>query len=173
MERRTLLQTAAVALTAGVAGCGGDGGDGSDGGDGATDTPTATATQTQTPEPTATATETQPPADDQTATPTETATGPQTQVVAVAPNRSLRFEPKSFTISVGETVRWEWKDGGHNVTPDEIPDASTWAGTTADDQYTYDAGYTHSHTFEVAGEYAYFCDPHRSTGMTGSFTVTE
>jgi len=38
---------------------------------------------------------------------------------------------------------------------------------------TYGSGHTHSHTFETAGEYSYRCVPHRTQGMTGSFTVTE
>ena len=175
MERRNVLRSVAAALAAGVAGCG-DGGDGDDG-DGATptETPTATATATETATETATATptETQTATATATDTPTATETGPQTQVVTVGANGSLRFRPSSFTIAVGDTVRWEWKGDNHNVTPNETPDASTWQGTTAEGPYTYDAGHTHSHTFEVAGEYTYYCDPHRSAGMTGSFTVTE
>ncbi|WP_346430010.1 plastocyanin/azurin family copper-binding protein [Haloarcula regularis] len=41
------------------------------------------------------------------------------------------------------------------------------------DSQIFDTGHTYAYTFEVPGEYAYFCRPHRSLGMTGSFTVTE
>ncbi|MFB6192107.1 MAG: plastocyanin/azurin family copper-binding protein [Haloarculaceae archaeon] len=94
------------------------------------------------------------------------------QVVAVGPEGSLRFDPERFEITVGDTVKWVWESGGHNVspTPGEQPAASDWAGDDAD---TYDEGHTHAHTFTAAGGYDYHCDPHRSLGMTGSFTVAE
>ncbi|MFC7133552.1 MULTISPECIES: plastocyanin/azurin family copper-binding protein [Salinibaculum] len=185
MHRRQVLRTAAAALAAGIAGCGGgDGGDTPTDGTTATETttatptgtPTVTASPTETGTPTAGATPTETPSETATetpaATPTATATGPQTQLVTVGAD-GLRFRPESFTIAVGDTVRWEWRGDNHNVTPNEIPSASSWQGTTADDQYVYDAGHVYEHTFEVAGEYTYYCDPHRSAGMTGSFTVTE
>ena len=183
MHRRQVLRTAAVALAATVAGCGdGDGGDTPTDEPTATETTTATATATDTgtatasPTETAGATPTETPSDTATetpaATPTATETGPQTQLVTVGAD-GLRFRPESFTIAVGDTVRWEWRGDDHNVTPNEIPSASSWQGTTADDQYVYDAGHVYEHTFSVAGEYTYYCDPHRSAGMTGSFTVTE
>lgn len=117
-------------------------------GDGATATPTDTATDSPTPEPTATA---------------EADT-----TVTVGPGGSLRFDPESFTVAAGETVRWEWDSAGHNVSPASQPDGASWSGL---DESTYDAGTTHAYTFEVAGEYTYHCDPHQSSGMTGSFTV--
>lgn len=51
------------------------------------------------------------------------------------------------------------------------PEDSTWSGTPGGDGTTYDTGYVYEYTFEVAGEYEYYCAPHRSLGMTGSFTV--
>jgi plastocyanin len=161
MNRRRMLETVTVALSAGIAGCGGGDEEGTDT-PASTETPTATGTATEA----TTATETA------TATATGTATGPRTQVVAVG-SGGLNFAPESVTVAVGEAVRWEWEGNNHNVTPDDVPAESSWRGTTDDDQYTYDAGHTHSHTFEVAGEYTYYCDPHRGAGMTGTVTVTE
>lgn len=190
MHRRDVLRSGVGLAVLALAGCSGDEGEDSPADTQtaaptetqtatttatATETPTATATETPTATPTETTTET--PAstatETGTATPTETATGPQATVVTVAPDGALRFSPESVTVSVGDTVRWEWAAGGHNVVPDQIPAESSWAGTTDDEGYTYDAGYTHSHTFEVAGEYSYYCDPHQSVGMVGSVTVEE
>lgn len=103
-------------------------------------------------------------------TPEETTESGPAQVVAVAPD-GLVFDPDSFTVSVGDTVRWEWREGGHNVVPDEIPDGSDWTGSEGAPSETLSEGATHSHTFETAGEYSYYCNPHRGLGMTGSFTV--
>ena len=53
------------------------------------------------------------------------------------------------------------------------PAGSDWSGTEGGDGGTYRSGHTHGHTFEVAGEYSYYCAPHQSAGVVGSFTVTE
>ncbi|MFC7193430.1 plastocyanin/azurin family copper-binding protein [Halosimplex aquaticum] len=74
---------------------------------------------------------------------------------------------------VGETVVWVWHSSGHNVRPESTPSGSDFSGTAGGDDRLYDEGHTLSHTFEVAGEYEYYCNPHRSAGMTGSFTVAE
>jgi len=132
----------------------GDGGDADE--DGGTGTTPAETTPTETPSP----------------TPTETPAS-ATQVVEVGAGDGFRFAPESFEIAVGETVRWVWEVGGHNVTPDETPGGADWSGTPGGDSETYDAGHEYAHTFEAAGEYTYYCAPHRSVGMTGSFTVTE
>ncbi|MFC7176916.1 plastocyanin/azurin family copper-binding protein [Halosegnis marinus] len=116
----------------------------------------------------ATATETATETETPTATEEPTATPEADLVVTVAPDGALRFDPAEFTVSAGETVRWEWDGAGHNVSPERQPSGASWPGR---DETTYGSGTTHSYTFEVPGEYAYHCDPHRSVGMTGSFTV--
>ena len=152
MDRRTFLRRVAPVGAVALAGCGGT--------DSAetepqTDTPTAsTATPTATP----TAEE----------TPTGTSTPDPDMTVAVAPGGSLRFDPETFTIAAGDTVQWVWEASGHNVTPGTVPSGSDWQGK-ADDLYS--SGTTYAYTFEVAGEYEYYCQPHRSSGMVGSFTV--
>ena len=152
MDRRRYLRSVAVAGTvAAFAGCMDDSGNGDDGngrGDGEdTSTPTDAGEDTATP----------PPDPDQ----------------RVAVGEGLNFDPESFEISVGETVLWEWVGNGHNVNYDDgdVPSGTDWEGTEGTG--TYGEGHVHFHTFEVAGQYDYHCVPHRSNGMTASFTVTE
>lgn len=196
MDRRTYLQTAVATLTLGLAGCGGDGGETTDPPDTTTiqnltltvgETPTdSMTTETTTEEPipaetttteaetttTTTAETTTTTTAETTAEPTPTAE-PADQEVVVAADGSFRFGPETFTISVGDTVRWVWESGGHNVTPNEVPDGSDWSGSPGAPAETLSGGSTYEHTFEVAGEYSYYCNPHRSLEMVGSFTVEE
>jgi len=198
MRRRHLLRTGAASLVACLAGCtGGDGGDTPD--PTPTDTPDDPATESPTPSPTPTDTATETPTvtavgspdetpttgqtPDGTPTPTGTPTATATstpsptpdvaRVVSVAADGEFRFDPGSFEIAAGETVRWTWAAGGHNVRATSTPSGSDWAGTPGGDGKTYGGDYTYEYTFDVAGEYDYVCIPHESLGMTGSFTVTE
>jgi len=169
MDRRQLLVTCGTVLTAGLAGCSGDG---DNGGDETTTEATATETATETDmdedmgSPTPTATETA------TSASMETTAEPA-QTVTVAPGGSLSFDPETFEVAVGDTVKWEWDAAGHNVKASSTPDGAEWTGTPGGDLDTFDGGHTYSYTFEVAGDYEYYCAPHQSAGMEGSFTVTE
>ena len=169
MERRRYLRGLAAAGVVSVAGCtsddseNGSGNGDSDGND--TDTPTATEGGMNTP------------TEADTNTPTETGaasteTPPSDPDQRVAVGDGLNFDPESFEISVGDTVLWEWVGSGHNVAYDEgnVPAETDWEG---DDDSLYREGHFHTHTFEVAGEYEYYCQPHQSSGMVGNFTVTE
>ncbi|SNZ03353.1 Copper binding protein, plastocyanin/azurin family [Natronoarchaeum philippinense] len=91
-------------------------------------------------------------------------------VVEVAPD-GFRFEPSTFEIERGDTVRWVWRASGHNVRVRSKPDESTWDGTPGSASDTYAEGNEHSHTFEATGDYEFFCAPHQTLGMEGSFTV--
>ncbi|ELZ29695.1 halocyanin-like protein [Halosimplex carlsbadense 2-9-1] len=190
MNRRRLLRLSGTALAAAVAGCGGDGAetDQPDGGDAtptasptptdepATDTPTPEATPTASPTPTdsaATPTGTPTASPTPIETPTPTATPRQAARVVAVADGELAFAPSAFEISTGETVVWVWHSNGHNVRPETTPSGSDFSGTAGDDGDRYDEGHELSFTFETPGEYAYYCSPHRSAGMTGSFTVTE
>jgi plastocyanin len=102
---------------------------------------------------------------------------------------SLVFNPDDATVPPGTTVVWENVGGiGHSVTAyeEDIPaDAEYFASGGFDDEGTarnsYAAGdpdsgdvgggATFEHTFEVEGEYGYFCVPHESAGMVASLTV--
>jgi plastocyanin len=160
MDRRRYLRAVALAGTAaGIAGCTGD--------DGPDSTSDPTGTETDGPASSPTATE----------TPTATATPepPSDPAQQVAVGDGLSFDPETFEIQVGETVLWEWVGPGHNVKYDEgdVPEGTGWTGTEGSRTTTYGEGHAHWHTFEVAGEYAYYCVPHQSSGMRGSFTVLE
>jgi len=92
-------------------------------------------------------------------------------VVEVAVDGTFRFGPETFTISAGETVQWVWRQSGHNVVPESTPEGSDWSGTPGAPDRTFSNGYTYAYIFEVPGDYEYFCNPHKSLGMVGSFTV--
>lgn len=172
MRRRRLLAVGATAFATALAGCtgdgggdgdaattaGGDGGGGIYGGGGAA----AETTETATGNDSATATDTG------NATAADTTTGATTEsgsgagdatVVTVGAGGQMRFDPEEVTVGVGETVRWEWAAGGHNVRPESQPADADWSGTPGGDGETYDSGYTHEFTFEVPGRYEYYCAP--------------
>jgi plastocyanin len=169
MNRRKLLATGASALAAALAGCSGDGG-GSDTTTADTTTSTAaTTTAATTTESTTASTTTN--SGDTTTTTAESGGSGSVTVVTVAPNGEYRFDPQTVTVPQGETVRWEWAGPGHNVRPGSQPADADWTGTPGGDGETYDEGYAYEFTFEVPGQYDYYCAPHRSIGMTGSVVV--
>ncbi|MFC7226239.1 plastocyanin/azurin family copper-binding protein [Salinirubellus salinus] len=145
-SRRRFLSRRAIAL-AGVmalAGCT-SGGNGNGGGD---DGPT--------------------PSDEPTATATDSGGSNADHTVVVGPAGSLVFDPAELAVAPGDTVQFSWESNFHTVTVESAPSASDWTGTGEE---TQDAGYTHTHTFEVTGTYDYYCNPHRGSGMVGSITV--
>lgn len=99
------------------------------------------------------------------------------------------FLPDAFETSVGETVTWKnTSTKAHTVTAYDtgLPEgASYFASGGYDSQEAavdawYDhfggrlnAGDTYSHTFEVPGEYTYYCIPHDAAGMVGTVTVLD
>ena len=170
MHRRRYLRLAAgTAAAGGLAGCTDEGDP--DGTATPTEAATGTDADTETTTPTEAATETGTPTDADTATPE----APDDPDQRVAVGDGLRFDPEAFEVAVGDTVLWEWVGAGHNVKYDDgdVPEGTDWEGTEGSRTTTYGEGHVHWHTFEVAGEYAYYCVPHRSSGMTGRFTVTE
>lgn len=102
---------------------------------------------------------------------------------------TVDFRPASLTVAVGDTVVWRnTSKQGHTVTAyeDGIPgDADYFATGGFDSQSAAENGWTSGtkgrlgsgeefeHTFEVPGDYGYFCIPHEPEGMVGSITVTE
>ena len=102
---------------------------------------------------------------------------------------SAFFRPAEFEISSGETV--VWRNTGnrkHTVTTyeDQIPDEADFFASGGFDseeaaregwmggfEGSIDAGQTFEVTFEIPGEYHYFCIPHEPEGMVGKIVVTE
>jgi plastocyanin len=99
--------------------------------------------------------------------------GGPTEEVIVGPGGSLVFEPAELTIAPGTTVNFVWESDNHNVVPESQPEGADWQGTEGAPEETYDTGYEYSHTFEMEGEYEYFCQPHKTAGMVGTITVQE
>ena len=178
MERRRYLRGLAAAGVVSVAGCTGNGNDPSSGDTGNGDDGESTATDadeesTDTDadgESTATDDDEESTATDSDGESTGAPPSNPDQRVAVGAN-GLNFEPEAFEISAGDTVLWEWEGSGHNIAVESQPSDADWPGE--DEEFGYSEGHTHSHTFEVAGGYEYFCEPHQTNGMEGSFTVTE
>lgn len=87
------------------------------------------------------------------------------------------WNPSSVTISAGDSVTWSNGGGFHNVcvlkpggSGDSCagnPDAEFRNGAPSSDW----SGYTNSFTFTTPGTYTFFCEAHKSLGMTGTITV--
>lgn len=82
------------------------------------------------------------------------------------------FEPGTETpleIPPGTTVRFVWETDSHNIVVESQPEGAEWEGHEPIEM----AGFETEHTFEVEGEYAFYCEPHRELGMEGSIVVSE
>ena len=77
---------------------------------------------------------------------------------------NYEFTPADLTIAPNTMVRWVNESSTfHTITPDGH---SEWTEGSVSD-----VGDTFTHVFTEAGTFPYYCDPHRSLGMTGSVTV--
>ena len=100
----------------------------------------------------------------------ETTTEPDGPVVDVGPSGQFRFAPgtnEPLTVEAGTTVTWVWQSNTHNVVVESQPDGADWSGHEPFE----DAGFSYEYTFEVPGEYHYYCQPHRSAGMVADVVV--
>ncbi len=78
--------------------------------------------------------------------------------------RDFAFSAPTITIDRGESVRWRNTTRNfHTVTPD--------GHQAFGERQTSTAGQTFETRFESTGRYRYFCEPHRSLGMTGEIIV--
>ncbi len=101
--------------------------------------------------------------------------------VTVKMTPQLRFEPAAVTITRGETITWaNASPMPHTTTSDPAKNpvkatrpelAQLPPGAEGWDSGLLSEGESFSHTFTVAGEYAYFCIPHIMSGMLGKITV--
>lgn len=104
-----------------------------------------------------------------------TASAQTTHDVNVGPG--FAFSPADITINVGDTVRWTWVSGFHNVESGvggshdgafRSGDATSVVGTTY--QVTFDSAFLAANP--MAGDvYNYYCVIHFGGGMVGSVTV--
>jgi plastocyanin len=74
--------------------------------------------------------------------------------------QGLRFHPATLTVNVGDTVTWEWRDGGieHNVTGTHFHSRTQGNGS-------FTVRFTHKGTF------SYHCTIHVHEGMVGKVIV--
>lgn len=102
----------------------------------------------------------------------------------------MAFEPETLTVEPGTTVVWKnTSSRGHTVTAYEnaIPGDAEYFATggfetqaaardawnTLGEDGIIGPGQTFSYTFEIPGQYDYFCIPHETEGMVGSVVVEE
>jgi plastocyanin len=86
-----------------------------------------------------------------------------TQIVTV---QNHVFTPSTFTINLGDTVKWTWINGSHTTTSLGIPSgAAAWNHSINTNNKTF------IYVPTVAGLYNYKCTPHQAIGMVGNFTV--
>jgi plastocyanin len=95
-----------------------------------------------------------------------------------ADNGMLVFQPAKITVKPGDTVEWVInKVPPHNVVFDDkqVPSQDkALAKSLSHPQLLMGPGDKFSTTFPKdaqAGDYTYFCAPHRSAGMVGTITV--
>lgn len=78
--------------------------------------------------------------------------------------RNFAFAAPTITIDRGTAVRWRNTTGTfHTVTPDGHQAFAA--------RQTNGAGQTFETQFDTPGRYRYYCEPHRSLGMTGEIIV--
>ncbi|MEH1827527.1 MAG: plastocyanin [Nostoc sp.] len=90
----------------------------------------------------------------------------------------LQFQPKKLTIKPGDSVEWvNNKLAPHNVVfdPSKNPNKdATLAQSLSHTKLLLNPGQTTTTTFPAdapAGNYTFYCTPHRGAGMVGTITV--
>ncbi|MBD2325594.1 plastocyanin [Alkalinema sp. FACHB-956] len=95
--------------------------------------------------------------------------------VKMGTTKGLVFEPAVANIKPGDTVTWEVGQlPPHNVQFDKVPGGDSALAASLSHKSLEGAGKTFSVTFPAdapAGEYSYFCMPHRGAGMVGRIVV--
>ena len=79
------------------------------------------------------------------------------------------YDPDELYVAPGTTVTFDWTSDGHNIVVDSKPEDSDWEGH----EPIENEGFSTEHTFEVLGDYEYYCSPHQSLGMEAVIHVTE
>jgi plastocyanin len=80
-------------------------------------------------------------------------------------NGMLQFVPNTLTVKEGDTVKWvNNKMSPHNVVFED-------SGLKSHKQLVFSPGESYETTFSSAGEYTYYCEPHRGAGMVGKIIV--
>lgn len=81
--------------------------------------------------------------------------------------QNYSFSPASISVTVGDTIKWQWLSGSHTTTSTTIPNgAATWDAPLNSSSSTF------FYRITVPGTYNYKCTPHELMGMVGSFTAS-
>jgi plastocyanin len=99
--------------------------------------------------------------------------------LVVEMNDQNTYAPPTLSVKKGTTVTW--KNGGtmpHNIVSDatiaiDKTHARVPSGVKPFISPMLMGGGTWSYTFDVPGEYGYFCQPHEALGMVARITVTD
>ncbi|MEH2404003.1 plastocyanin [Nostoc sp.] len=90
----------------------------------------------------------------------------------------LAFEPKNMTIKAGDTIEWvNNKVPPHNVVFDPAKNpakSADLAKSLSHKKLLMSPGQKEITTFPAdaaAGDYTFYCEPHRGAGMVGKITV--
>ncbi|MEH2353282.1 MULTISPECIES: plastocyanin [unclassified Nostoc] len=90
----------------------------------------------------------------------------------------LAFEPKKLTIKAGDTIEWvNNKVPPHNVVFDNAKNptkSADLAKSLSHKKLLMSPGQKETTTFAAdapAGDYTFYCEPHRGAGMVGTITV--
>jgi plastocyanin len=75
------------------------------------------------------------------------------------------FTPADINITVGDTVEWQWVEGSHTTTSDDITGADVWDSPISSTVPVFSVVIT------TAGVHGYHCTPHLALGMVGSITA--
>ncbi|MBD2293252.1 plastocyanin [Anabaena sphaerica FACHB-251] len=109
---------------------------------------------------------------------TPTASAETYQVKLGSDKGLLVFEPKQLTIKAGDTVEWlNNKVPPHNVVFDAAKNPAKDAALATSLSHTkllLNPGQKVTTTFPAdapAGDYVFYCQPHRGAGMVGKITV--
>ena len=101
----------------------------------------------------------------------------ETYTVKMGTNKGLVFEPKVVNAKPGDTIKWEVGNlPPHNVVFDatKIPGGDKELSAKLSHKALESAGKSFEVTIPAdapAGEYSYFCLPHRGAGMVGKVVV--
>jgi len=79
---------------------------------------------------------------------------------------NFSFAPANLSVSVGDSIKWQWLTGDHTTTSTSVP-----AGASSWDAIINGTNQTHIYVVAVSGQYSYVCTPH-APGMAGSFTAS-
>lgn len=83
---------------------------------------------------------------------------------------NFTFNPLTFTIAVGDTIKWNWVNGNHTTTCDGSPNTGRPAGAPGWNSGINSTINSYKYVVSVPGLYSYKCIFH-APGMAANFTA--